>query len=335
MKTVRFQQKRRKVRSTPKGRVVDPQAREEVRALLADAPRRRDLLIEYLHRIQDRYHCLSAVHLVALASEMKLAMTEVYEVATFYHHFDVVKEGDLQPPPITVRVCDSLSCEMAGAHELLQSLPGVLGPYVRVLHAPCVGRCETAPVAVVGQNPVPHATPEKVQALVGAGAVAHPASDGDEAHPHLDVVSPGHLDYAAYRKSGGYALAGHATHIWHYYLAIGVMGGTGVAAMGMVPAAALLSRWFTERLGLVIGDIAGKGMPAALLMANLQANLRSQCAIAVEEPERLLRSVNTSPSAAAKIQPATLEPVIENSIAWLMVSKDSANAAPTEAMTAG
>src|SRR6266853_2263487 len=150
--------KRARVRGTPKGRSVDPKAREEVRALLKDAPLRRDLLIEHLHRIQDRFGCLSAAHLVALAEEMKLAMTEVYEVATFYHHFDVVKDGDAAPPAITVRVCDSIACDLAGAHSLLEKLPGLLGAGVRVLHAPCVGRCESAPVTVVGQNPVPHAT---------------------------------------------------------------------------------------------------------------------------------------------------------------------------------
>src|SRR4249920_1939134 len=159
------------VRSTPKGRRVDPQALEEVLVLLGDADRRRDLLIEHLHRIQDRFGCLSARHLVALADEMKLAMAEVYEVATFYHHFDVVKEGDTPPPAITVRVCESIACEMAGSNELLAALPIVLGREVRVLPAPCVGRCETAPVAVVGQNPVPYANAEKVAALVQANAV--------------------------------------------------------------------------------------------------------------------------------------------------------------------
>src|SRR6187455_2758933 len=188
-----------RVKGTPKGRRVDPQARIEVRALLGNDPRRRDLLIEYLHRIQDRYGCLAAPHLVSLADELKMAMAEVYEVATFYHHFDIVKEGDARPPAITVRVCDSLSCEMAGAHSLLETLPRLLGPDVRVLHAPCVGRCETAPVAVVGQNPVPHATAEKVISLVKAGAVKHATADV--------TITPGHIDYAAYRAAGGYALA--------------------------------------------------------------------------------------------------------------------------------
>jgi formate dehydrogenase len=147
--------KRSRVKGKPKGRVVDPKAREEVRALLGSEPRRRDLLIEHLHKIQDRYGHLSAAHLVALAAEMKLAMAEVYEVATFYHHFDVIKNGDSAPPAITVRVCDSIACELAGSHTLLEALPRLLGKDVRVLHAPCVGRCEAAPVAIVGQNPVP------------------------------------------------------------------------------------------------------------------------------------------------------------------------------------
>jgi len=185
--------KRARVRSTPKGRQVDPRARDEVRALLKDQPRRRDLLIEYLHRIQDRYGHLSAVHLVALADEMKLAMTEVYEVATFYHHFDVVREGEAAPPAITVRVCDSISCEMAGAKDLLAKLPGILGKDVRVLHAPCIGRCETAPAAAVGQNPVPHASADKIAALVKTKALKHPAA--------------AYIDYAAYRAKSGYALA--------------------------------------------------------------------------------------------------------------------------------
>ena len=115
--------RRNRPRRTPKGRQVEPQALNEVRALLGDRPRRRDLLIEYLHLIQDEYGYLSAAHLAALALEMKLALTEVYEVATFYSHFDVVKEGETPPPPVTVRVCDSLSCAMAGADHLLRDLP--------------------------------------------------------------------------------------------------------------------------------------------------------------------------------------------------------------------
>jgi formate dehydrogenase len=188
------QQEKQRVRSTPKGRRVDPKAREEMAALLGESPRRRDLLIEYLHLIQDRFGCLSARHLVALADEMKMAMTEVYEVATFYHHFDVVKDGEAPPPEITVRVCDSISCDLAGSRKLLDKLPSLLGKNVRVLHAPCVGRCDTAPVAVVGQNPVPHATADKVASLVAAKAVKHD-------------VRPSHIDYASYRAQGGYELA--------------------------------------------------------------------------------------------------------------------------------
>src|SRR5713101_5626195 len=199
--------KRTRVRGTPKGRGVDPKAREEVRALLVHAPLRRDLLIEHLHRIQDRYGHLSASHLVALADEMKLSMTEVYEVATFYHHFDVIKEGETAPPAITVRVCDSIACDIAGSRELLAKLPEMLGKDVRVLHAPCIGRCETAPAAVVGQNPLPHASVEKISALVKAKAVKHPAPGSRESHPHPDIVNPVCVDYAAYRAQGGYALA--------------------------------------------------------------------------------------------------------------------------------
>src|SRR5512138_3859482 len=148
---------RRAVKAAPKGRTVDPQARREIRALLGDQPRRRDLLIEFLHLVQDAFGHISAAHIVALAEEMKLAMTEVYEVATFYHHFDVVKDGEPAPAPLTVRVCDSLACELAGAGELLERLPSLLGEGVRVLAAPCIGRCEQAPAATVGQHPVPSA----------------------------------------------------------------------------------------------------------------------------------------------------------------------------------
>jgi formate dehydrogenase len=187
-----------KVRGTPKGRRVDPRALKEVQDLLGNASRRRDLLIEHLHKIQDRFHHLSAAHMAALASEMKMAMAEVYEVATFYHHFDVVKEGETAPPSLTVRVCDSIACDLAGSHHLLEKLPSLLGTGVRVLHAPCVGRCETAPVVVVGQNPIPAATADQVVAEVKAGHVTHPAAG---------PVTPGHIGYAAYRKDGGYALA--------------------------------------------------------------------------------------------------------------------------------
>ena len=158
----------RRPRRTPKGRQVDPAALDEVRALLGDRPRRRDLLIEHLHLIQDEYGHLSAAHLAALADEMKLALTEVYEVATFYAHFDVVKEGETPPPPVTVRVCDSLSCAMAGAEHLLRDLPDKLGPDVRVVRAPCMGACDRAPVCAVGHVQMMQATVASV-----AAAAAH------------------------------------------------------------------------------------------------------------------------------------------------------------------
>ncbi len=181
-----------KVRPGPKGRSVKPEALEQVRALLGDAPRRRDLLIEHLHRIQDRFGCLSAEHLAALAEEMKLPMAHVYEVATFYHHFDVVKEGEAAPAAITVRVCDSIACDLAGSAQLLAKLPEILGAEVRVVRAPCVGRCESAPVAVVAQNPVAKATPEKVKDAVSGRA--------------LVCRVPPYIDYARYCSAGGYRL---------------------------------------------------------------------------------------------------------------------------------
>src|SRR3954451_14095007 len=165
--------RRNRPRRTPKGRQVDPQVLDEVRALLGDKPRRRDLLIEHLHLIQDEYGCLSAAHLAALAAEMKMALAEVYEVATFYAHFDVVKEGELSPPAITVRVCDSLSCAMAGAEKLLAELPGKLGPGVRVVRAPCMGACDRAPVCAVGHVQTVEADVETVSAAVKNKPHAH------------------------------------------------------------------------------------------------------------------------------------------------------------------
>src|SRR5437764_9374410 len=154
---------RRRPARTPKGRQVDPRALDEVRALLGDRPRERALLIEHLHLIQDRYGQLSAAHLVALANEMRLPLAEVYEVATFYAHFDVVKDGT--PSPVaTVRVCDSLSCAMAGAEHLLDALRTPLGPTVRLVRAPCMGACDHAPVVAVGHIQVPDANVERLVA---------------------------------------------------------------------------------------------------------------------------------------------------------------------------
>ncbi|SLN26722.1 NADH-quinone oxidoreductase subunit 1 [Pseudoruegeria aquimaris] len=182
---------RGKGRTTPKGRQLDEAAWEEVKALLGDRPRRRDLLIEHLHLIQDAHGHLSAAHLRALAEEMGLSQAEVYEVATFYAHFDVVKEGEAPPPALTIRVCDSLSCELAGAEALRAALEEGLDPAeVRVLRAPCMGRCDTAPVLELGHNHIDHATPEKVRAAIEAG----------DTHAHV----PPYEDLAAYRAKGGY-----------------------------------------------------------------------------------------------------------------------------------
>ena len=183
---------RQRKREAPRGRRVDAGALEDVQQLLGDESRQRDLLIEHLHKIQDSFGHLSAAHLAALAQEMRLAQTEVYEVASFYHHFDIVKEGGSAPPALTVRVCDGLSCEMAGARDLLARLPELLGKEVRVIAAPCIGRCEQAPAVVVGQNAVPVASCDSVLAQVAANATRH--------------LPQGHIDYAAYQAEGGYAL---------------------------------------------------------------------------------------------------------------------------------
>ncbi len=179
-------------RGKPKGRVVDPAAKTEILALLKDESRAPDLLIEHLHKIQDHYGHISAKHITALAAEMKLSQTEVYEVATFYHHFDVIKENQTPPPPLTVRVCESLTCEMAGAHGLVDALKKGLGDGVRVQPVPCVGRCDTAPIAVVGQNPIDHATAENVQQAVSTKAIT------------AEVTN--YVSYDAYKAGGGYQL---------------------------------------------------------------------------------------------------------------------------------
>ena len=185
---------RGKARGRPKGRQVEPDAAVEIAALLGDAPRRREFLIEYLHRIQDRYNFISAAHLAALAQHLRLSMAEVYEVATFYAHWDVVKEGEEAPPPLTVRVCDSLPCEMAGARALLAELKQSAGAGVRVVGGPCMGRCEGAPLVCVGHNHIRQCSAEAARAAVSDGAVHEPIA------PHI-----GYDDYAA---GGGYALLG-------------------------------------------------------------------------------------------------------------------------------
>ena len=182
-----------KGRHTTKGRQLDDGALADILALLGDRPRRRDLLIEFLHLVQDAYGHLSAAHLRALAEEMRLSQAEVYEVATFYAHFDVVKEGETPPPALTIRVCDSLSCELAGAQALKAALEDGLDPaQVRVLRAPCMGRCDTAPVLEIGHNHIDHATPAKVQAAIAA----------HDTHAHL----PDYQTLASYCADGGYAV---------------------------------------------------------------------------------------------------------------------------------
>ena len=182
---------RRRKSHLPKGRQLDDVALDEVRMLLGDAPRRRDLLIEHLHAIQDAHGCLEARHLRALAEEMRLAQAEVYEVASFYDHFDVVKEGEAKPAPLTIRVCDSISCMLAGAEPLLAGLEADVDPaMIRVLRAPCMGRCATAPAARIGDREVDHASAEALLAMADAGA--------------FDVAVPDYIPLHAYREAGGY-----------------------------------------------------------------------------------------------------------------------------------
>ena len=183
---------RRRGRDQPKGRQVEPQALAEVRALLGDRERRRDLLIEHLHLLQDHYGCLHARHLAALAEDMRLALVEVYEVASFYAHFDIVMEDEAPPPEITVRVCDSLTCELFGANALLSELQDRLGDAVRVVRAPCMGGCHKAPVCAIGHALHEHATADSV-----ADAVAHK-------HTHPDI--PPFIGLDEYRAGGGYKL---------------------------------------------------------------------------------------------------------------------------------
>ncbi|NNG05996.1 MAG: NADH-quinone oxidoreductase subunit F [Inquilinus sp.] len=182
----------REARPYPKGRQVDPTALAEVRAMLGDAPRRRDLLIEHLHRIQDARHGLSTAHLAALAEEMRLSLAEIYEVATFYAHFDILRDGDPAPAPLTVRVCDGIACEMAGSVALKGALDSALGDGVRVAAAPCMGRCDCAPTAEIGHRHMDHATAATVAAAVKAGDTA----------PEI----PDYRDFDAYVAEGGYAV---------------------------------------------------------------------------------------------------------------------------------
>ncbi|KQO61645.1 MULTISPECIES: NAD(P)H-dependent oxidoreductase subunit E [unclassified Methylobacterium] len=183
---------RNRARPVPKGRQVEPVAKVEIERLLGDRSRQRDLLIEHLHLVQDTYGRISAAHLAALADEMSLAFAEVFETATFYAHFDVLKDGDADLPALTVRVCDSLTCAMFGAEPLLEALRETLGSGVRVVRAPCVGLCDHAPAVEVGHNFLHKADVASVTAAVEAG----------DTHAHL----PAYPDYDAYRAGGGYAV---------------------------------------------------------------------------------------------------------------------------------
>lgn len=207
-------------KSKLKGRQADDTSLAEVRHLIGSAVHRRDLLIENLHKLNDEYRALHDRHLVALAKEMNLPMAEVYEVATFYHHFEVVRGND-PVADITVRVCDGIACELAGAQKLLEKLPMILGnDKIKVIPAPCVGRCEQAPVAVVHQYPVLFANTDKVAAAVKNNQTTHPlASDDANFEPgplaeqgisqqgENQTVSPGYVGYESYCKQGGYTLA--------------------------------------------------------------------------------------------------------------------------------
>jgi formate dehydrogenase beta subunit len=184
---------RKRARGFPKGRQLDVEALDEVRELLGDLPRRHDLLIEYLHLIQDRYHYISARHLKALCEELRMPQAEAYEVVTFYAHFDVVKEGETPPPPTTIRVCDSITCAIKGADALYESLKSWADPQkIRVLRAPCMGRCDTAPVAEIGHLHVDHATAGSVEAVVKNGK--------------REPVIPKYVTLEEYRAKGGYKL---------------------------------------------------------------------------------------------------------------------------------
>lgn len=199
----------------PKGRPVDPAAALEIaaplRARSRDREPARDELIEALHALQDTFGHISARHLRALADAMRLSMAEVFEVATFYHHFDVVREDRPAPPPVTVRVCDGVACLVAGAEWLLETLSAAVGPdAVRVLRAPCMGRCAGAPAARVGDREVDGADAEGLLALadhaLGAAGHAGHLSAHAAARAALPPVAPGYVALDAYREAGGYGL---------------------------------------------------------------------------------------------------------------------------------
>ena len=183
------------------GRIMDQKALADVRGLLGNEPRSRDMLIEHLHKIQDHYHHISNRHILALSMEMNLPMTEVYETATFYHHFDVIKEREIPPPALTVRVCDSLTCEMFGARQLIEKLNSTKNAEVRIQPVPCVGRCHAAPVAVVGTNPVENADMGKITAAIS--------------NKKIEAEIPSCITYKQYRKNTGYQILADCVHGKH------------------------------------------------------------------------------------------------------------------------
>ena len=192
-----------KGRHTTKGRQLDDAAHAEVQALLVDQPRSRDRLIEILHLIQDKFGCISAAHLRALSEEMRIGQAEIYEVATFYAHFDVVKEGEAVPPALTIRVCDSLSCELAGAAALQKALTdGLDASEVRVVRAPCMGRCDTAPVLELGHAHIDNATVEKVQAAIAGGHTYAHIPDYETFDTY--VANGGYAEFASLRADGNW-----------------------------------------------------------------------------------------------------------------------------------
>ena len=190
---IKTKAKFKKGRRQTRGRSVDSHALVEVRSLLGSSSRKRYLLIEHLHKIQDEFGFISAAHLVALADEMKLAQSEVYEVATFYHHFDVIKDDQIPPPQLTVRVCNSLSCEMSGSEQLIKELEKTIGNEIRIQAVPCVGHCQLAPVAVVANNPVEKATTDKVISVI-------------ENQQTEASLPESYINYESYKKEKGYEL---------------------------------------------------------------------------------------------------------------------------------
>ena len=192
-----------KGRKTPKGRQYDDNALKEVEEVLSNLELRSDLLIEHLHRVQDEFGHISMRHLRALAELLKMSMAEVYEVATFYAHFDVIREDEKEPPALTIRVCDSLSCELAGSNELKVALENGLDvDQVRVLRAPCMGRCDTAPTLELGHNHIDHATIEKVQAAISSGDTNVKIPDYETLKTYLE--KGGYSKLKSFEKSGNW-----------------------------------------------------------------------------------------------------------------------------------